>query len=326
MKLPRRRFLHLAACCAAAFPVVSRIARAQAYPSRPVRWIVGVAAGGPVDFLARLMAQVLSEQLGQPFIVENRPGAGTNIATEMVVRAAPDGYTLLMVASSSAINATLYEKLNFNFIRDIAPVASIIRTPNVMVVHPSFPAKTVPEFIAYAKANPGKINMANPGMGTSPHMSGQLFKMMAGVDLIDVPYRGGAPALTDLIGRQVQVMFDPTTSMVEPIRAGRLRALAVTTATRSEALADVPTVGEFVSGYEASSWFGVGAPKNTPAEIVNKLNKVINVALSDPKMKARLGDLGGTVLVGSPAQFGRLIADETEKWAKVIRAANIKPE
>jgi tripartite-type tricarboxylate transporter receptor subunit TctC len=323
MKLLRRRFLHLAAG-AAALPVVSRIARAQSYPSRPVRWIVGVASGGPVDFLARLMGQRLSEQLGQPFIVENRPGAGTNIATEMVVRAAPDGYTLLMVASSSAINATLYEKLNFNFIRDIAPVASIIRTPNVMVVHPSFPAKTIPEFIAYAKANPGKINMANPGTGTSPHMSGQLFKMMAGVDLIDVPYRGGAPALTDLIGGQVQVMFDPTTSMVEPIRAGRLRALAVTTATRSEALPDVPTVGEFVSGYEASSWFGVGAPKNTPAEIVNKLNKEINAALSDPKMKARLGDLGGTVLVGSPAQFARLIEDETEKWGKVIRAANIK--
>src|SRR5262249_16707140 len=240
MKLPnRRQFLHLAAG-AAALPASSRVAWAQAYPSRPVRWIVGVASGGPVDFLARLMGQWLSERLGQPFIIENWPGAGTNIATKMVVRAAPDGYTLLMVASSSAINATLYEHLNFNFIRDIAPIASIFRSPNVMVVHPSFPAKTVPEFIAYAKANLGKISMANPGIGTSPHMSGQLFKMMAGVDLIDVPYRGGAPALTDLIGGQVQAMFDPTTSMVEPIRAGRLRALAVTSATRSEALPDVP--------------------------------------------------------------------------------------
>jgi tripartite-type tricarboxylate transporter receptor subunit TctC len=325
MKLPRRKFLHLAAS-AAALPCLTRIAHGQVYPSRPVRWIVGVASGGPVDFLARLMGQWLSERLGQPFIIENRPGAGTNIATEMVVRAAPDGYTLLMVASSSAINATLYERLNFNFIRDIAPVASILRSPNVMVVHPSFPAKTVPEFIAYAKANPGKINMANPGTGTSPHMSGQLFKMMAGVDLIDVPYRGGAPALTDLIGGQVQVMFDPTTSMVEPIRASRLRALAVTSATRSEALPDVPALGDFLLGYESSSWFGVGAPKNTPPEIIDKLNKEINAGLADPKIKARLADLGGTMLAGSPADFGKLIAEETEKWGKVIRAAGIKPE
>jgi tripartite-type tricarboxylate transporter receptor subunit TctC len=291
-----------------------------------VRWIVGVASGGPVDFLARLMGQWLSERLGQPFIIENRPGAGTNIATEMVVRAAPDGYTLLMVASSSAINATLYEQLNFNFIRDIAPIASILRSPNVMVVHPSFPAKTVPEFIAYAKANPGKINMANPGTGTSPHMSGQLFKMMAGVDLIDVPYRGGAPALTDLIGGQVQVMFDPTTSMVEPIRAARLRALAVTSATRSAALPDVPALGDFLLGYESSSWFGVGAPKNTPPEIIDKLNKEINAGLADSKIKARLVDLGGTMLAGSPADFGKLIAEETEKWGKVVKFSGAKPD
>jgi tripartite-type tricarboxylate transporter receptor subunit TctC len=272
------------------------------------------------------MGQWLSERLGQPFIVENRSGAGTNIATEMVVRAAPDGYTLLVVLTSSAINATLYEKLNFNFIRDVTLVASIIRTPNVMVVHPSFPAKSVPEFIAYAKANPGKINMANPGTGTGPHMSGQLFKMMAGVNLIDVPYRGGAPALIDLIGGQVQVMFDPTTSMVEPIRAGRLRALAVTTATRSPALPDVPTMGEFVPGYEMSGWQGIGAPKNTPSEIVGRLNKEINAVLANPKIKARFAELGGTPLPGSPADFEMLVADETEKWRKVIRAANIKPE
>jgi tripartite-type tricarboxylate transporter receptor subunit TctC len=326
MKLPnRRQFLHLAAG-AAALPASSRVVWAQPYPSRPVRWIVGVASGGPVDFLARLMGQWLSERLGQPFIIENRPGAGTNIATEMVVRAAPDGYTLLMVASSSAINATLYEQLNFNFIRDIAPIASILRSPNVMVVHPSFPAKTVPEFIAYAKANPGKINMANPGTGTSPHMSGQLFKMMAGVDLIDVPYRGGAPALTDLIGGQVQVMFDPTTSMVEPIRAARLRALAVTSATRSAALPDVPALGDFLLGYESSSWFGVGAPKNTPPEIIDKLNKEINAGLADSKIKARLVDLGGTMLAGSPADFGKLIAEETEKWGKVVKFSGAKPD
>ena len=322
MKFPRRNFLHLAAG-AAALSALPR-AGAQSYPTRPVRLIVPVAPGGPTDIIARLMGQSLSERLGQPFIVENRSGAGTNIATEMVVRAAPDGYTLLIVLTASAINATLYEKLNFNFIRDIAPVASIIRTPNVMVVHPSFPAKTVPEFIAYAKANPGKINMANPGTGSGPHMSGQLFKMMAGVSLIDVPYRGGAPALIDLVGGQVQVMFDPTTNMVEPIRAGRLRALAVTTATRSPALPDIPTMGEFLPGYEMSGWQGIGAPKNTPSEIVGRLNKEINAVLADPKIKARFAELGGTPLPGSPADFGMLVADETEKWAKVIRAANIK--
>jgi tripartite-type tricarboxylate transporter receptor subunit TctC len=307
-------------------PAVPRFALGQAYPTRPVRLMVGVAPGGPVDSLARLMSQWLAERLSQPFIVENRPGAGTNIATETVVRAAPDGYTLLLVTGANAINATLYEKLNFNFIRDIAPVASIIHMPMVMVVHPSFPAKTVAEFIAYAKANPGKINMANPGTGTGPHMSGQLFKMMAGVDLVDVPYRGGAPALIDLISGQVQVMFEPTTSMIEPIRAGRLRALAVTTATRLPALPDIPTVGEFVPGYEVSGWLGIGAPKNTPAAIIDKLNKEINAGLADPKLKAQLADFATTVLPGSPADFAKLIDEETAKWAKVIKFAGIKPE
>jgi tripartite-type tricarboxylate transporter receptor subunit TctC len=326
LKLPhRRQFLHLAAG-AAVLPAVSRVAWAQAYPTKPVRIVVGVAAGGPIDMIARLIGQWLSERLGQQFIIENRPGAGTNIGTEAVVRASPDGYSLLLVATSSAINATLYDKLNFNFIRDIAPVGGIIATPNVMVVHPSFPAKTVPEFIAYAKAKPGKINMANPGTGTGPHMSGQLFKMMAGVDLIDVPYRGGAPALTDLIGGQVQVMFLSTTGMVEPIRACQLRALAVTSATRSEALPDVPTAGEFLPGFEASSWQGLGAPKNTPADIVEKLNGEINAGLADPKIKARVTDLGASVIAGSSADFGRLIADETEKWGKVVKFAGMKPE
>ena len=277
------------------------------------------------DIVARLIGQWLSERLGQPFIIENRPGAGSNIATEAVVRAPPDGYTLLLVGPPNAINATLYDKLNFNFIRDIAPVASIVRVPNVMVVNPSVPAKTVPEFIAYAKANPGKINMASAGIGSSAHVAGELFKMMTGVDMVHVPYRGAAPALTDLLGGQVQVCSPRMPASIEYIKAGKLRALAVTTATRSEALPDVPTVGEFVPGYEASSWYGVGAPKNTPAEIVDKLNKEINAALADPKIKARLADLGGTALAGSPADFGKLIADETEKWGKVIRAANIKP-
>jgi tripartite-type tricarboxylate transporter receptor subunit TctC len=302
------------------------MAWAQAYPTRPVRIVVGFAAGGPNDIIARIMARWVSERLGQQFIVENRPGAGGNIATEAVVRAAPDGYALLSVVTSNAVNATLYDKLNFNVIRDIAPVAGIMRVPNVMVVHPSFPAKTVPDFIAYAKANPGKINMASAGTGTGPHMAGELFKVMVGINLVHVPYRGGAPALTALLGGQVQVMFDPTTSMVEPIRAGRLRGLAVTTATRSPALPDIPTVGEFVPGYETSNWQGIGAPKNTPAEILDKLNKEINAALADPSIKARFSDLGGTVLPGSPADFGKLIADETEKWSKVIRAAGIKAE
>lgn len=324
MTLTRRRFLHLAA--AAAFPTVSRFAWAQAYPMQPVRLIVTTAAGGTQDSLARLIGQRLSERLGKPFIIESRSGGGTNIGTEAVVRAPADGYTLLFVSPANASNATLYDKLNFNFIRDIAPVASISREPQVMVVNPSVPAKTVSEFIAYAKASPGKINMASAGNGTGPHLSGELFKMMAGVKMVHVPYRGGTPAVTDLLTGQVQVMFVSMTGAIEHIRAGTLRPLAVTTATRSELLPDSPTVGEFVPGYEASVWFGVGAPKNTPTQIIEKLNKEINAALSDPKLKARIAGLGGTVLAGSPADFGKLIADETEKWAKVIRKANIKPE
>jgi tripartite-type tricarboxylate transporter receptor subunit TctC len=325
MKLPRRIFLNLAAG-AAALPAVSHIAWAQEYPTKPVRIIVGFAPGGGADIAARLIGQWLSERLGQSFVIENRPGAGSNIATEAVVRAPSDGYTLLLVSAPAAINATLYEKLSFNFIRDIAPVASISHVPHVMVVHPSFPAKTVPEFIAYAKANAGKINMASAGNGSTPHVAGELFKMMAGVNLIHVPYRSAGPALTDLLGGQVQVMFDNMASSIEHIRAGKLRPLAVTTTMRSETLPDVPTVSEFVPGYEVSNWFGVGAPKATPAEILDRLNKEINASLADPKLRARLADLGGTPLVGSPADFGKLIAAETEKWAKVIRAANIKPD
>ncbi len=301
------------------------MASAQTYPARPVRWIVPIAAGGAQDILARLVGQWLSERLGQPFIIENRPGGGGNIGTEAVVRSPADGHTILLTSSANAINATLYEKLNFNFIRDIAPVAGIIRGPFVMAVNPTVPAKTVPEFIAYAKANPGKLSMASAGIGTGPHLAGELFKMMAGVDMVHVPYRGGGPALTDLLGGQVQVMFPTTTSSIEHVRAGSLRVLAVTTATRSEVLPDMPTVGEFVPGYEASSVFGLGAPKNTPTEIVDKLNREINAALADPNMKARLADLGGDVLALSPADFGKLIAEETEKWGAVIRAANIKP-
>jgi tripartite-type tricarboxylate transporter receptor subunit TctC len=325
MKLPRQNFLYLAAG-AAALPAVSHIAWAQEYPTKPVRIIVGFAPGGGADIAARLIGQWLSERLGQSFIIENRPGAGTNLGTEAVVRAPSDGYTLLLVSAPAAINATLYEKLSFNFIRDIAPVASISHVPHVMVVHPSFPAKTVPEFIAYAKANAGKINMASAGNGSTPHVAGELFKMMAGVNLIHVPYRSAGPALTDLLGGQVQVMFDNMASSIEHIRAGKLRPLAVTTTMRSETLPDVPTVSEFVPGYEVSNWFGVGAPKATPAEILDRLNKEINAGLSDSKIKARLADLGGTVLPGSPADFGKHIAEETEKWGKVIRAANIKPE
>jgi tripartite-type tricarboxylate transporter receptor subunit TctC len=326
MKLPRRKFLLLIAG-AAALPAVSRVARAQAYPMRPVRIIVPFAPGGATDITARLIGQWLSERLGQQFIIENRPGAGGNIGTEAVVRTPADGYTLLMVGSDTgAINATLYDKLNFNFIRDIAPVASIIRTPFVMAVNPTVPAKTVPEFIAYAKASPGKISMASAGIGSGPHVAGELFKMMSGVDMVHVPYHGGGPALTDLIAGQVQVYFSTPVASIEYIRAGRLRALAVSTATRWDALPDIPTVSEFVPGYEASAWFGVGAPRNTPVEIIENLNKEINAALADPKMKARLADLGGVVLPGSPAEFGKLIADETEKWAKVIKSAGIKAE
>jgi len=325
MKLPRRRFLHLAAG-AAALPVTSRIARAQAYPTRPVRIIVGFPPGGATDVVARIMGQRLSERLGQQFIVENRPGASTNIATEVVVRAPPDGYSLLLATSANATNATLYKDLNFNFIRDIAPVAALARGAFVMVVSPSFPARTVTEFIAYARANPGKINFASDGIGTGTHVSGELFKMMAGVNMIHVPYRGGAPALTGLLGGQVQVMFATMPSSIEFIRGGKLRVLAVTTATRQEVLPNIPTVGDSVPGYEASAWQGMGAPRNTPAEIIDKLNKEINVGLADPSMKARLTDLGFTVFASSPGDFGKFIAEETEKYAKVIKFAGIKPE
>jgi len=325
VKLPRRKFLHLAAG-AAALPALLRIALAQTYPARPVRVIVGFAPGTTPDIYARLIGEWLSDRFGQRFVIENRPGAGTNIATEAVVRAPPDGYTLLLVVAPNLINATLYDKLNFNFIRDITPVASIGRTPFVMVVNPSFPAKTVPEFIAYAKANPSKINMASGGTGTLTHVTGELFKMMAGVDMLHVPYRGEVSALTDLISGRAQVMFTPIITSIEQIRAERLRALAVTTATRLEVLPDVPTVGEFVPGYEVSGWTGIGVPKNTPAEIINELNNAINAGLADPKIKARLADLGGTVLALSPAAYGKIIADETEKWAKVIKFAGIKPE
>jgi tripartite-type tricarboxylate transporter receptor subunit TctC len=323
MKLPRRIFLQLAAG-AVALPAVSRVARAQAYPSRPVHWIVTAAPAGTADILARLVGPWLSERLGQQFVIENRPGAGGNIGTEAVVRAPADGYTLHLTATSDAINATLYDKLNFNFLRDIAPVASLIRGPFVMVVNSSFPANTVPEFIAYAKASPGVINFASGGIGFATHVSGELFKMMTGVNMVHVPYRGQAPAMTDLLGGQVQVMFNPVVSSISHIRAGRLRPLAVTTSTRSEALPDIPTVGDFVAGYEASVWFGVGAPRNTPVEIVDKLNKVINAGLADPKIKARLADLGSAPMPMTPADFGKFIADEIEKWGKVIRAANIK--
>ena len=325
MKLPRRTFLHLAAG-AAALPAVSRFARAQAYPSRPVRIIVPFAPAGTTDILARLIGQWLSERLGQQFVIENRPGASTIIATEAVVRAPADGYTLLLATPSSAINATLFEKLSYNFLRDIAPVAGIMRVPNVMVVHPSFPAKTVPELIAYAKANPGKINQASPGAGTSTHMAGELFKAMTGTDIVQVQYRGNAPALTDLLAGQVQLGFDTMPASIEYIRAGKLRALAVGTLVRSEALPDIPTVNEFVPGYESSGYFGLGVPKNTPLAIVERLNGEINAGLADSTLKARLADLGAMTLAGSPADFGKLIVDETEKWGKVIKFAGIKPQ
>ena len=325
MKLPRRQFIRLATG-AVALPAIPRLASAQSYPSRPVRLIVGFPAGGSADIVARLIGQSLSERLGQPFIIENRPGAGSNIGTETVVRAPPDGYTLLMVSAANVTNATLYDNLNFNFIRDIAPVAFMDRVANVLEVNPSVPAKTVPEFIAYAKANPGKINMASGGTGSSQHVAGELFKMMAGVDLVHVPYRGVAPALTDLLAGQVQVLFDTVPASLPHIRAGKLRALAVTTAARSEALPDVPTVGDFVPGYEASSIHGIGAPRNTPADIIDRLNKEVNAALADPKFKARIADLGGIVAVGSPADFGKIIAEETEKWAKVVKFSGAKAE
>jgi tripartite-type tricarboxylate transporter receptor subunit TctC len=297
---------------------------AQTYPTRPVRLIVGFAPGGSVDIVARLMGQRLSARLGQQFVIENRPGAGTNIATELVVRATPDGYTLLMVVATNTINTTLYEKLNFNFIRDIAPVAGIARVPNVMEVNPSVSAKTVPEFIAYAKANPGKFRFGSGGNGSTQHLAGELFKMMAGIDMVHVPYRGGSQALIDLLGGQIQVMFDTIPGSIEYIRSGKLRALAVTTATRLDVLPGIPAVSEVVSGYEATGWQGIGVPKNTPAEVIGKLNKEINAGLADAVIKARIADLGGTVLVLSPAEFGKLIAAETEKWAKVVKFSGAK--
>jgi tripartite-type tricarboxylate transporter receptor subunit TctC len=325
MKLPRRRFPHLAAG-AAALPAVSRIAWAQAYPARPVRIIVGYAAGGVNDILARLMGQWLAERLGQPFVVGNKPGAGSNIATETVVRSAADGYTLLLVSAANAINATLYDKLNFNFIRDIAPVSGIGRVSNVMVVNPSFPAKTIPEFIAYAKASPGKIAMASAGIGSPQHVGGELFKMLTGVNVVHVPYRGGAPALTDLIGGQVHVYFSSAGSAIEYIKADKVRALGVTSAQRSTALPNVPTIAEFVPGYEASAWYGLGVPRNTPAAIVEKLNKEVHAGLSAPKLNARLAEFGAMPLVGSSTEFAALLADETDKWGKVVKFASIKPE
>jgi tripartite-type tricarboxylate transporter receptor subunit TctC len=325
MKLPRRNFLY-SAIGAAAMPAMSRVALALDYPARPVRIIDGFPPGGASDIVARLSGQWLSRRLDQQFIVENRPGASSNIAAEEVVQAPADGYALLLVTATNAINATLYDHLSFNFIRDVAPVAGVVRVPNVMVINPSVPADTVPAFIAYAKANPGKINMASGGVGTPPHVAGELFKAMAGINMVHVPYHGDAPALVDLVGGQVQVMFDLLSASIAFIRSGKLRALAVTTATRSQALPNVPTVAEFLPGYEASSWEGLGAPKGTPSEIVGRLNKEINAGFADPTFTARLADFGGTPLAGSPADFGRLVAEEIEKWAKVIKFANIKAE
>jgi tripartite-type tricarboxylate transporter receptor subunit TctC len=325
MKLPRRNFLRLLAC-AATLSTASRMTRADVYPARAVRLIVGFPAGGVVDMLARLIGQRLSERLGQPFVIENRAGAGGNIATETVVRASPDGHTLLMISIPQAINPALYDKLNFNFVRDIVPAASIMRAPSLMVVNASVPAKTVPEFVAYVKANPGKINMASAGNGTTGHVFGELFKFMTGLNMLHVPYRGGMAAVTDLIGGRTQVYFGPVFESIEHVRVGKLRPLAVTTAERMEVLPDIPAVAEFVPGYEASGWHGVGVPANTPREVVEMLNREINAALADPKMKARLIDLGGTVLRGSTAEFGKLIADETEKWAKVVKFAGLKLE
>jgi tripartite-type tricarboxylate transporter receptor subunit TctC len=325
MKLPRRTFLQRAAG-AAVLPAFPRLARAQAYPSRPVRLIVGYAPAGGTDITARLIGQWLSERLGQQFVIENRPGANSNIATEAVVRAPPDGYTLLLATAANAVNQTLYDKLNFNFMADIAPVAGIMRVPNVMVVNISFPAKTVPEFIAYAKANPGKVNLASGGAGGVDHMAGELLRMMTGVSMTHVPYRGLGPALTDLLGGQVQLMFSSFPAAIEYIKAGKLRAIALTTATRFEGAPDIPIVAEVLPGFEASQWYGVGAPKNAPSDIVHKLNNEINAALNDPKISAKLAELGGTVLAGSPADFGKLIAEDAEKWGKVIKFAGIKAE
>jgi tripartite-type tricarboxylate transporter receptor subunit TctC len=323
MKFPRRRFLRLAAG-AAALPAFSHRAKAQAYPARPVRLVIGYTPGGSADLTARLIGQWLSERLGQSFVVENRPGGGTNIATEAVVRAPPDGYTLLLVAPANAINATLYEKLSFNFLGDVEPVAGLIRFPNVVVVNPAVPVKTIPELIAYAKANPGKLNMASSGNGSTIHMSGELFKMLTGIDMVHVPYRGGAPALTDLIAGQVHVMFDNIPTCAEHVKTGKLRGLAVTSTTRSEVLPDLPTLADFLPGYEASAWYGIAAPKNTPAEIIGKLNKEVNAALADPAVKSRFTELGAILLPGSPADFRKLLADETEKWGKVVKFSGAK--
>jgi tripartite-type tricarboxylate transporter receptor subunit TctC len=325
MTIAVRRFFRLAAAVTA-FSVLPSGGHAQVYPARPVHVVVGFAAGGPGDALARIMGQWLQERLGQPFIIENRPGASSNVATEAVVNSPPDGHTLLLVVTANAINATLFERLNFNFIRDIAPVAGISRDPNALVVNPSVPAKTFGEFVAYAKANPGEISIASPGRGTPAHVAGELLKIMAGIDLIQVPYRGAAPALTDVLGGQVQAYIGAGSGSLESVKAGRLRALAVTSDRRWQALPDVPTIGEFLNGYEASTWFGIGAPKNTPVEIVDKLNKEINAGLANEALKARISDLGGTVLPGSPADFGRLIAQETEKWAKVVKASGVKSD
>jgi tripartite-type tricarboxylate transporter receptor subunit TctC len=325
IRLQRRRFLHLAASTAA-LPMLSRMSNAQAYPTQPVRIVVAFAAGSGSDILARLMAQWLTERLGQPFVIENRAGAGGNVGTEAVVKAPPDGYTLLKVVPANTVNDTLYERLAFNFIRDIAPVAGMVRVPYVLVVNQSLPVTTLPEFIAYAKANPGKLNFASAGVGTGIHMSGELFKMMAGVNMVHVPYRGAGNAMSDLIGGQVQLMFDTTQASIPHIKAGKVRALAVTTSARSQLLPDLPTIGDFVPGYEASGSFGFGAPRNTPAEIIDKLNREINATLVDPKAKARIAELGGEPLVGSPATYGQLLAEESEKWAKVVRAANVKVE
>jgi tripartite-type tricarboxylate transporter receptor subunit TctC len=318
MKFPRREFLQLAAG-AAVLPAISTIGAAQAYPSRPIRLIIGYTPGGSADLTARLMGQWLSERLGQPFVIENRPGGGTNIATEAVVRASPDGYTLLLAAPANAVNATLYDKLNFNFLRDVEPVAGIIRFPNVVVVNPQVPVKSIPELIAYAKANPGKLNMASSGNGSTIHMSGELFKMLTGINMVHVPYRGGAPALTDMISGQVQVMFDNIPTCAEHVKSGKLRGLAVTSTTRSEVLPDLPTVADFLPGYEASAWYGIVAPKNTPADVVDTLNKATNAVLADPAAKTRFAELGAILLPGSAADFGKLLADETEKWGKVVK-------
>jgi tripartite-type tricarboxylate transporter receptor subunit TctC len=323
MKFPRRQFLHLAAG-GALLPAISRNTNAQSYPARPVRLIIGYTPGGSADLTARLMGQWLSERLGQSFVIENRPGGGTNIATEAAVRAAPDGYTLLLVAPANAINATLYDKLNFNFLRDMEPVAGIIRFPNVVVVNPSVPVKTIPELIAYAKANPGKLNMASSGNGSTIHMSGELFKMLTGTNMIHVPYRGGAPALTDMISGQVQVMFDNIPTCAEHVKSGKLRGLAVTSTARSEVLPDLPTVADFLPGYEASAWYGLAAPKGTSPEIIETLNKAVNSILADPAAKARFGELGAILLPGSTADFGKLLSDETEKWGKVVKFSGAK--